>query len=118
MVAALLILIGLSAYYQSIRNNLAHETIASDVLSQDPSRFVHGFARFFIPQVDSTNGTEAAEFLRTGPLDFFLKVVDVVTNQDESSGGESTLFSIEMAVPKALYPGEKPVGDVDEVTLK
>ena len=67
VMTALLILIGLSAYYQSIRNNLADETIASDVLSQDPSRFVHGFARFFIPQADSTNGTEAADSLNRPP---------------------------------------------------
>lgn len=112
---ALLVVLGLSTYYQSIRNNLANEAIAEDLLSGDGVRFLQGFARFLQPQLTTDGDVESAQFLRTGPLDFYLKVADTVLSKGRSSGGAATAFSLAIVVPKALYPGEKPVGDVDDV---
>lgn len=106
-------ILGISIYYQSIRNNMADPDIAADVFSGDPGRMVFGVGRFLVPKGEDERPDVG--FFRSGPLDFFIKVVDVRAYAGRSTGGEATALSLVLAVPKVLYPGEKPVGDVDDV---
>lgn len=99
-----------SVYYQQVRSN-----DISDMLSANqPSDVIAGVWRF-ATTFDQGATQNDAQFLRSGPLDFFAKVVEVAVMQGRSTAGEASAFSLALSIPKALYPGEKPVGDVDQV---
>jgi len=100
----------LSVYYQQVRYN-----DISDLLSADhPIEVIAGVWKF-ASTFDQGTSQEDVQFLRSGSLDFFAKVVEVALINGKSTGGEATAFSLALAVPKALYPGEKPIGDVDQI---
>ncbi len=104
--------IGLSIYYQYIRNN----DFTDILMARDPVDVVMAVAKFSTT-FESAETKNDVQYLRSGPFDFFTRVVAASTQDDRSSKGEATLFSLAIAVPKPLYPGEKPVGDIDEVLL-
>lgn len=116
VVTVCLAAVALSIYYQAIRNNLGRDAaMAADVLSGEPTRIARGLGRFLLP-VASDDPADVS-FFRPGPLDFFIKVVDARVKEGRSTDGEASGLSLALAVPKALYPGVKPVGDVDDVLL-
>lgn len=104
------ILIILATYYQLVRQN-----DLSDVLqAKTPSEVVSGIVKFATTLESAVDDPEI-DYLRSGPLDFFASVVSVVLTEGKSSNGAATALSLAISVPRALFPGEKPVGDVDQV---
>ncbi|RMG87723.1 MAG: hypothetical protein D6712_05125 [Chloroflexi bacterium] len=103
----------LSIYYHKIRGNNYTELLEA----RGGGEFVRALSKFATTFETAEDG-EMVHFLRSGPFDFFVRVVDTWISEDKSSGGAASAFSLAIAVPKALYPGEKPVGDVDEVLLE
>lgn len=103
----------LAVYYQNVRNN-DFTQILSATRPGDLVAATVRFATTLAPEQDR----EEVQHLRSGPLDFFAKVVDVWVMDGRSADGSATALSFAIAVPKALYPGEKPAGDVDEVLLE
>lgn len=115
-VTVCLAVVALSVYYQAIRKNFEHDAaIAADVLSGEPTQIAKGLGRFLLPR--GSDDRIDVQFVRSGPLDFFIKVVDARVNEGRSTGGDAAGLSVALAVPKVLYPGVKPVGDVDDVLL-
>jgi hypothetical protein len=103
----------LALYYQNVRNNDFTEILAADIPGELVAATVK-FATTLTPERER----EDVQHLRSGPFDFFAKVVDVWVNDGRSTDGDAIGFTLAMAVPKALYPGEKPIGDVDDVLLE
>ena len=112
MLLALMLIAGLSIYYQNVRNNDFADILKASAPA-DLIAATYKFATTF-----NIHDTDEIRYLRSGPFDFFAKVVDVSIIEGKSTNGEATAFSLALAVPKALYPGDKPVGDVDEVLLE
>lgn len=108
----LLLLGGLVTYYQHVRNNDFSEILAAS----KPSEVIDATLKF-LTTINGEVEESEVHYLRSGPFDFFAKVVHASVIGGKSSNGEAISFSTALAVPKALYPGAKPVGDVDEVLL-
>jgi hypothetical protein len=104
--------VGLAVYYQYVRQNDFREILEATSATE----LVAATARFAttIPPKDTAADIQ---HMRPGPFDFFSRVVHEAVAEDKSSRGEATALSIAIAVPKVLYPDDKPTGDVDEVLL-
>jgi hypothetical protein len=100
----------LAVYYQNVRDNDFTEILTAS----EPGELVAATVKF-ATTLDLRQDREERQYLRSGPLDFFSKVVDVWVTEGRSTKGNATAFSFAIAVPKALYPGVKPVGDVDDI---
>ena len=110
---ALAVVAGLSFYYQHIRHNDPSEILAATGVS-DLLKATANFLFSFNTILEETD----TQHLRSGPFDFFARVVYASVVDSTSSQGEATTFSLALAIPRTMYPGEKPVGDVDEVLLQ
>lgn len=104
---------GLAFWYQLVRNNDFTEILTA----REPSDIVAATINFATTFEALPHG-EDIQVLRSGPFDFFAKVVDVSAVRGTSSNGEATALSLALAVPKVLYPGQKPIGDVDDVLFE
>jgi hypothetical protein len=103
----------LAVYYQNVRNNDFTEILAAGAPGELVAATVK-FATTLTPERER----EEVQHLRSGPFDFFAKVVAVWVMDGRSTDGDAIGVSLAMVVPKALYPGEKPIGDVDDVLLE
>jgi len=103
----------LAVYYQNVRHNDFTEILVADAPGELVAATVK-FATTLTPERER----EDVQHLRSGPFDFLAKVVDVWVNDGRSTDGDAIGFSLAMAVPKTLYAGEKPIGDVDDVLLE
>lgn len=108
-----LLMVSLAVYYQHIRNN----DFSRILDASSPGEVLAATLQFVTTMNADAEGNEV-KYLRGGPFDFFAKVVDASVAEGKSTNGEATLFSLALAMPKAVYPGVKPVGDVDEVLLE
>jgi hypothetical protein len=112
--ALMLVLVAaLAVYYQSIRSNDMTEIL----IARDPGELVVATVKFAATLAGEQDRDEV-HHLRSGPFDFFSKVVYVWLVEGRGSKGDATALSFAMAVPRALYPGEKPVGDVDDILFE
>jgi len=103
----------LAAFYQKVRGNVGNPTASQYLKSNNPVDFIKGFALFLNPNLDVYSNQ--TKFFRSGPFDFFAKVVERVIDDKLSTKGESILVSLKLSVPRRLYPGEKPKIDVDNI---
>lgn len=112
IVTLIVLMGGLTVYYQHIRNNDFSKILAAS----SPWEFVMATMEFAAP-MNAYGDESEVHYLRSGPFDFFARTLDVTLVEGKSTSGEAILFSLVIAVPKILYPGVKPVGDIDELLL-
>ena len=110
LILAFVLVFGVSLYYQWIRNNDVTPILYGDSVGEIAIGLLT-----FATTLESNDEGRDIKLLRSGPFDFFAKIVDVSINEGRSTWGEAVSFSLTKSVPKALYPGEKPEGDVDDV---
>lgn len=100
------VVFGLTGYYQIIRNNINRPEIVEMLRSPDPVEFSHGLFNVLIIVPEEQRIQTTASFFREGPFDILYEVVEKLGSGNPGTRGEITYNSLMMVMPRII------VGDV------
>jgi len=114
LIVLFLIVIGISWYYQKIRNNFFQPDIAVELKSHDPMLFVHGFAKALVPVAERHRAYRATKFLRDGPIQIIYDVIKRRADGSSGTKGKITANAFAMIVPRVIVGGKKTELNADD----
>jgi hypothetical protein len=111
------IVLGASAYYQSVRQNFVRPSIAEKLVSENTIEIIQGAGLALLPNLDRSEAliAEPASQLREGAFELVYDIVTLLENGHPGTKGEIAAVSMDTIVPRAITGEGKIVVNADEV---
>jgi hypothetical protein len=109
--------LGVSVYYQSVRQNFLQPDIAVKLTSENSMEIVQGAGLALLPSLerDDVRAVEPASQLREGAFELVYDIVTLLENGHAGTRGEITGVSIDALIPRAVAGEGKIVVNADDV---
>jgi len=113
-----LMLFGLAAYYQSIRNNFFQPEIANKLLSGNLVTFASGIGQGMVPISKRERVSKDAKMFRSGPLEAIYLVIERRNEESLGTGGDITANALRMITPRIITAKNKEDINADDFLEK